>query len=223
MWMDLARYADTMGYASDIPRTIWPWRDWLIEALNENRTYDRLGTEMLAGDLIPNATVDSKLATAFHRNTLNNTEGGTNNEEFRTIAVKDRLSTTLNTWMGLTIRCAECHNHKYDPISQVEYYHLLDFFNQTADVDTNDDRPLLDTFPAGREVIWAEQDEQIRQTEQQIAELGKPAENDRAGRDKFVKLQKILEVLKKSRQAPVRVPVLQELSPGQRRVTQRTR
>ena len=149
MWLDLARYADTVGYASDEDRTIWPWRDWLIEALNENKPFDEFTKEMLAGDLLPNPSEQQKLATAFHRNTLNNNEGGTNNEEFRTVAVKDRLSTTLNTWMGLTMRCAECHTHKYDPISQKEYYQFLDFFNQTADADRPNESPVLGTRPAG--------------------------------------------------------------------------
>ncbi len=143
VWLDLARYADTCGYSGDEKRDIWPWRDWLIRSLQENMSYQELSTEMLAGDLIPNASQDQQLATAFHRNTLSNNEGGTNDEEFRTIAVKDRLSTTLNAWMGLTVRCAECHTHKYDPISHVEYYQLLDFFNQTVDADNRDDRPKL--------------------------------------------------------------------------------
>ena len=149
MWLDLARYADTVGYASDEDRTIWPWRDWLIEALNENKSFDEFTKEMLAGDLLPHPTEEQKLATAFHRNTLNNNEGGTNNEEFRTVAVKDRVSTTMNTWMGLTMRCAECHTHKYDPISQKEYYQFLDFFNQTADADRPNESPVLALRPLG--------------------------------------------------------------------------
>ncbi len=144
VWLDLARYADTCGYSGDEKRDIWPWRDWLIRSLQENKSYRTLSTEMLAGDLLPNASKDQQLATAFHRNTLSNNEGGTNDEEFRTIAVKDRLSTTLNAWMGLTVRCAECHTHKYDPISHVEYYQLLDFFNHTVDADNRDDRPKLE-------------------------------------------------------------------------------
>lgn len=144
VWLDIARYADTCGYSGDEKRDIWPWRDWLIRSLQENKSYKDLSIEMLAGDLLPNATKDQQLATAFHRNTLANNEGGTNDEEFRTIAVKDRLSTTLNAWMGLTVRCAECHSHKYDPISHVEYYQLLDFFNHTVDADNRDDRPKLE-------------------------------------------------------------------------------
>lgn len=174
MWLDLARYADTIGYASDTNRIIWPWRDWVIKAFNSNMSYDQFTIEQIAGDLLPDATVDQKLATAFHRNTLNNSEGGTSDEEFRTIAVKDRISTTVNVWMGLTLRCAECHTHKYDPISQTEYYQFLAFFNQTMDEDKNDERPRLDVFPDGREEEFAKLDAQIARLKQQLAKA-KPA------------------------------------------------
>ncbi|YCM46082.1 PSD1 and planctomycete cytochrome C domain-containing protein [Verrucomicrobiaceae bacterium 227] len=152
MWLDIARYADTVGYSGDEHRDIWPWRDWVIDAFNNNIPYDQFTTEQIAGDLLPNATDQQILATAFHRNTLNNNEGGTNDEEFRTIAVKDRISTTLNTWMGLTLRCAECHTHKYDPISHKEYYQFYAFFNQTADADRSNDTPLhpISTLSPGK-------------------------------------------------------------------------
>lgn len=175
MWLDLARYADSFGYASDETRTIWPWRDWVIRSFNENMPYDQFTIEQLAGDLLPDATVDQRLATALHRNTLNNTEGGTNDEEFRTIAVKDRMSTTANVWMGLTLRCAECHSHKYDPISQKEYYQFLDFFNQTVDSDKNDDRPRLDVYPEGREVEFAKLDSEIEQARKAAGALAEPS------------------------------------------------
>jgi hypothetical protein len=149
MWLDLARYADTVGYASDEARTIWRWRDWVVEAFNANMPYDKFTRLQVAGDLVPGSGDEGLLATAFHRNTPNNTEGGTDNEEFRMVAVKDRVNTTLNVWMGLTMRCAECHSHKYDPITQREYYQFLDFFNQTADADTNDDAPVHGFRPVG--------------------------------------------------------------------------
>ena len=164
MWLDLARYADSMGYASDNVRTIWAYRDWVIDALNANMPYDRFTLEQLAGDLLPDPTPGQLIATAFHRNTMNNTEGGTDNEEFRVAAVKDRVGTTMNVWMGLTMRCAECHSHKYDPISQEEYYRFYDFFNQTADVDTNDDAP---TIP----VPGTEESERSAAIEKEIAVL----------------------------------------------------
>lgn len=135
MWLDLARYADTKGYEKDRPRTIWRYRDWVIDALNRDLPYDQFTIEQLAGDLLPNPTNDQILATAFHRNTMENEEGGTDDEEFRVAAVKDRVDTTLQIWMGLTAGCAKCHSHKYDPISQEDYYEFYAFFNQTEDAD----------------------------------------------------------------------------------------
>jgi mono/diheme cytochrome c family protein len=143
MWLDLARHADSKGYGSDPLRTIWPYRDWVVRAFDEGLPFDRFVVEQLAGDLVPDATDDTRLATAFHRNTLNNTEGGTDDEEFRIAAVKDRVDTTMAVFTGLSAGCARCHDHKFDPLSQREYYALFDVFNQTADADTDDDGPLL--------------------------------------------------------------------------------
>lgn len=144
VWLDLARYADSMGYEKDILRTIWPYRDWVIQALNDNLPFDRFTVLQLAGDLLPDPSRDDLVATGFHRNTMTNTEGGTDDEEFRDAAVKDRVATTGQVWMGLTWGCAQCHSHKYDPISHGEYYSLYAFFNQTADTDKNDDSPTLE-------------------------------------------------------------------------------
>jgi hypothetical protein len=141
VWMDLARYADTQGYEKDAPRTVWTWRDWVIKALNDDMPYDQFTIEQLAGDLLPNATSQQILATVFHRNTMTNTEGGTSDEEFRVAAVKDRVDTTGVIWLGLSVGCAKCHSHKYDPISQTEYYQLFAFFNQTLDADRYNDAP----------------------------------------------------------------------------------
>ena len=143
VWLDLARYADSMGYEKDNLRTIWPYRDWVVRALNDNMPFDEFTVQQLAGDLLPEPTDDQFIATGFHRNTMNNTEGGTDDEEFRDEAVKDRIATTGQVWMGLTVGCAQCHSHKYDPISHEEYYSLYAFFNQTEDADTNDDSPKL--------------------------------------------------------------------------------
>ena len=144
VWLDLARYADSMGYEKDTLRTIWPYRDWVVNALNDNMAFDRFTLLQLAGDLLPNPSTDDLVATGFHRNTMTNTEGGTDDEEFRDAAVKDRVATTGQAWMGLTWGCAQCHSHKYDPISHSEYYSLYAFFNQTADADRNDDSPTLE-------------------------------------------------------------------------------
>jgi hypothetical protein len=143
MWMDLARYADTKGYERDDRRSIWRYRDWLIHAFNENKPYNEFLTEQIAGDLLPNPTDAQYIATAFHRNTLTNDEGGTDNEEFRTAAVIDRVNTTWETLMGTTFGCVQCHSHPYDPFRHDEYYQFMAFFNNTRDEDTYDDYPLL--------------------------------------------------------------------------------
>jgi hypothetical protein len=171
MWLDLARYADSMGYASDDLRTIWAYRDWVIKAYNDNMPYDEFTLQQIAGDLLPNPTPGQLIATAFHRNTMNNTEGGTDNEEYRVAAVKDRVSTTMNVWMGLTMRCAECHTHKYDPITHKEYYQFYDFFNQTADADTNDDAPFIPVPGSPELKKRAEFDQRILEIEKQITQV----------------------------------------------------
>jgi hypothetical protein len=151
VWLDLGRYADSQGYANDPDRTIWRWRDWVIEALNDNLPYDRFTIEQLAGDLLPGSAPEQLIATGFHRNTLTNTEGGTNPEEFRSAAVVDRVNTTMQVWMGVTIACAQCHNHKYDPFSQKEYYQLYSIFNNCQDANGGDDAPVLTTARVGQE------------------------------------------------------------------------
>lgn len=143
MWMDIARYADTKGYERDDWRSIWRYRDWLIDAFNANKPYDRFLTEQIAGDLLPNPTDAQYIATAFHRNTMTNDEGGTDNEEFRTSAVIDRVNTTWEGIMGTTFACVQCHSHPYDPFRHEEYYKFMAFFNNTRDEDTYDDYPLL--------------------------------------------------------------------------------
>ncbi len=142
-WLDIARYADTQGYEKDGHRTIWAWRDWVIEALNANMSFDRFTREQLAGDLLPDAGERTRVATAFHRNTLNNTEGGTDNEEFRMASVMDRVATTWNTWMGLSMQCAQCHSHPYDDLAHADYYRFMDFLNQQVDADTDDEAPNM--------------------------------------------------------------------------------
>lgn len=143
-WLDLARYADSQGYEKDALRPgIWRWRDWVLEAFASDMPFDQFTIEQLAGDLLPGATLSQRLATAFHRHTMTNTEGGTDNEEFRVAAVHDRVDTTLSVWMGTTMACAQCHDHKHDPFSQREYFGLYAFFDQTEDNDQDDDRPVL--------------------------------------------------------------------------------
>jgi len=128
-WLDLARYADSNGYSIDAPRSIWLYRDWVVDALNHDMPFDQFATEQLAGDLLPNATISQHVATGFHRNTPINQEGGIDREQFRIDSVIDRTNTTATVFLGLTMGCCQCHDHKYDPVSQEEYYRLFAFFN----------------------------------------------------------------------------------------------
>jgi hypothetical protein len=146
LWLDLARYADTKGYERDDSRAIWRYRDWLIHAFNQDEPYDHFLVEQLAGDLLPNPTDAQMIATAFHRNTMTNDEGGTDNEEFRTAAVIDRVNTTWQALMGTTFACVQCHTHPYDPFTHDEYYQFMAFFNDSRDEDTYADYPLLRKF-----------------------------------------------------------------------------
>ncbi|MDA1260444.1 MAG: PSD1 and planctomycete cytochrome C domain-containing protein [Planctomycetota bacterium] len=132
-WLDLARYADSHGYEKDGDREMGRWREWVIEAFNGDLPYDEFSILQLAGDLLPNATPEQILATGFHRNTMLNDEGGTDDEEFRVAALHDRVGTTATVWMGSTLACAQCHDHKYDPFSQKDYYRLFALLNDTAD------------------------------------------------------------------------------------------
>src|SRR5579871_6031797 len=132
-WLDLARYADTHGYHIDSQRDMWKWRDWVIDAFNRNMPFNRFGIEQLAGDLLPGATVEQRLATGFNRNHMVDYEGGAIPEEYQVEYVADRVDTTANVFMGLTLGCARCHDHKYDPISQKDYYRFFGFFNTVAE------------------------------------------------------------------------------------------
>lgn len=170
-WLDQARYADSHGYTIDADRIMWPFRDWVIRAHNIDMPFDQFTIEQLAGDLLPNSTLEQRIATGFHRNTLINQEGGTDPEQFRIEAVMDRLATTGAVWLGLTVGCAQCHSHKYDPISQHEYYQLFAFFNHCADV--NNVGPTVDVhegelfLPAESAALRAE----LTTASQRVAEL----------------------------------------------------
>jgi mono/diheme cytochrome c family protein len=146
VWLDLARYADTKGYEADGQRNIWKYRDWLIRSFNADKPYNVFLTEQIAGDLLPDPTDDQLIATAFHRNTMTNDEGGTDNEEFRTAAVLDRVNTTWQGLMGTTFACVQCHSHPYDPFKHDEYYQFMAFFNDARDEDTYADYPVLRAF-----------------------------------------------------------------------------
>ncbi len=139
-WLDQARYSDSNGYSIDAPRSIWKYRDWVVDALNRDMPFDQFTIEQLAGDLLPDATESQRVATGFHRNTQLNQEGGIDPEQFRIDSVFDRVATTGTVWLGLTIGCAQCHDHKFDPIEQKEYYEFFAFFN-------NQDEPSLTLYP----------------------------------------------------------------------------
>ncbi|MHB8736641.1 MAG: DUF1549 domain-containing protein [Terriglobales bacterium] len=132
-WLDAARYADTNGYFSDYERPMWRWRDWVIDAFNQNKPFDQFTVEQLVGDLLPGAAQNHLIATGFNRNHMVTNESGTIDEEYRVEYVADRIDTNATVWMGLTIGCARCHDHKYDPISQKEYYQLFAFFNNVPE------------------------------------------------------------------------------------------
>ncbi len=233
-WLDLARYADSAGYADDPPRTIWKFRDYVIRAFNENKPFDRFTIEQLAGDLLleeegyvprgqplnldaafrlPPPAVDMLVATAFHRNTMTNNEGGTSDEEFRNVAVVDRVNTTFTLWMATSFACAQCHNHKYDPILQREYYQVFAFFNNTADADRPDESP---TLPFWTEEKWQKKQQlqaEIAQLEAQLKD--KKPDELKEQRDRLAALKKQLATIRPE----TTVPVMVELRGSQRRTT----
>ncbi|MGH2623204.1 MAG: DUF1549 domain-containing protein, partial [Sphingobacterium sp.] len=193
VWLDIARYADTKGYERDGDRNVWRYRDWLIRAFNQDKPYDEFITEQLAGDLLPNPTDDQYIATVFHRNTMTNDEGGTDNEEFRTAAVLDRVNTTFEGLMSTTFSCIQCHSHPYDPFKHEEYYEVAAFFNDSRDEDTYDEYPLLrhyeqtDLAKLDSIVSWVENNGSTQQADKvnTFLKTWQPAINSIAA-DKFV-------------------------------------
>ena len=181
VWLDLARYADSAGYADDPPRTIWGYRDYVVQSLNDNMPFDRFTVEQLAGDLLPNPSDGQLTATAFHRNTMTNNEGGTNDEQFRNEAIVDRVNTTMQVWMGTTMACAQCHSHKYDPISQKEYFEFFAFFNNTEDSDKRDERPILSLYTEAqkrRAAQWREEGAKLKWQMERPNDLVKAEQRD---------------------------------------------
>jgi hypothetical protein len=155
-WLDVARYADSDGYTIDAPRQMWKYRDWVIHALNRDMPFDQFAVEQIAGDMLPNPSVDQLIATGFHRNTASNYEGGIDFEQYRVEAIVDRVSTTGAAFLGLTLGCARCHDHKFDPVSQTEFYQLFAYFNNVDEVASEAERydfnrPIL-TVPAPEEM-----------------------------------------------------------------------
>ncbi len=182
MWLDLARYADSKGYEKDIPRTIWRFRDWVIDAFNQDMPFDQFTIEQLAGDLLPDPTEAQLIATAFHRNTMTNTEGGTDDEEFRVAAVIDRVNTTWEVWQGTSFACTQCHGHPYDPFRHEDYYASFAFFNNTADWDQDNERPTLPLFPEGNEAEGLALLDEIEAIEKRMIEIASTPEMEEARR-----------------------------------------
>ena len=160
-WLDLARYADTNGFEKDRPRQIWPYRDWVVKALNEDLPYDQFSIKQLAGDLLPGATTDDLIATGFHRNTMLNEEGGADPNEYRFYAMVDRVGVTGATWMGLTLNCAQCHTHKYDPVLHTDYYSVMALLN-------NADEPTYNIPPADLEAKLADHARRVQAAEESL-------------------------------------------------------
>ena len=186
MWMDLARYADSKGYEKDGHRVIWQYRDWLIRAFNDDKPFDEFTIEQLAGDLLPDPTDDQLIATAFHRNTMNNDEGGTDDEEFRVAAVIDRVNTTWDVWQATTMACVQCHSHPYDPIRHEEYYKFFAFLNNTADVDVPSESPNLKTFTEADQA-------KLEDIKNWVIKHTASNDDKLAKAEKFVRLAKITE------------------------------
>ncbi|MBV9124400.1 MAG: PSD1 domain-containing protein [Planctomycetes bacterium] len=225
MWLDLARYADSAGYGSDPLRTIWRYRDWVIDAYNHNLPYDQFTIDQMAGDLLPQPTLEQRMATAFHRNTMTNTEGGTDREEFRVAAIKDRVDTTMEVWMGLTMGCAKCHNHKYDPITQKEYYQFFAFFNQSADADRADEEPTIPAPTLAQAERNRQIDAQVAGLKRELAVLTPATVAVLVAQRSLLPPPEVLKTigdiarLEKSRPAIPTLPVMVELPPERRRQT----
>lgn len=173
-WLDVARYADSSGYQRDSARIAWKWRDWVIQALNKNMPFDQFTIEQLAGDLLDNATLEQKIATGFNRNHPVNTEAGEELDEYRSAYVIDRVHTTATTWLGLTVACAQCHDHKYDPISQQEFYSFYGFFNSIKEKDSGRGRNPKPAIAAP----GPDDQPKLQDLEQRIAMLKQRLEQD---------------------------------------------
>lgn len=172
VWMDLARYADSEGLGIDSRRNVWKYRDWLIEAFNSDLPYDQFTIDQLAGDLLPQASIDQRIATTFHRLSQANNEGGTDDEEFRVAAVLDRVNTTWEVWQGTTMACVQCHSHPYDPIEHRDYYRFAAFFNQSVDADVPESHPLLRVpLDPSRHAEAGELEDKITSLEEDIHQL----------------------------------------------------
>jgi hypothetical protein len=212
MWLDLARYADSAGYADDPPRIIWLYRDYVIKSFNKNKPFDRFTIEQIAGDMLPEADEEEVSGSAFHRNTMTNNEGGTDDEEFRNAAIVDRVNTTMAVWMGTSMGCAQCHSHKYDPISQQEYFRMFAIFNNSEDADRTDEAPVLRVYSE------AQQKERDR-LQAEIARLEVAIANPPSSTTSNAIQEALTQARKHLDEQGVTLPVMRELPEAKRRQT----
>ena len=193
-WLDAARYADTNGYQSDGIRSMWRWRDWVIDAFNKNMPFDQFTIEQIAGDLLPNATRDQVIATAFNRNHRTSAEGGIVEEEFRVEYVADRVETTSTVWLGLTVGCARCHDHKYDPIKQREFYQLFAYFNNVPErglvYNFGNEQPFIKAPTPEQEAKLAKLDERVERTRGELAAYDSQIARNQQGWEKWLRKSK---------------------------------
>jgi mono/diheme cytochrome c family protein len=204
-WLDVARYADSNGYSIDAPRSLWPWRDWVVDAFNRDQPFDTFLTEQLAGDLLPEATAAQRVATGFHRNTQINQEGGIDPEQFRIESVIDRVNTTGTAFLGLTLGCAQCHDHKFDPIRQTEYFQLFAIFN-------NQEEPSLALPDETHAQALARHAAEIARLENRLKPAGPTGESVPVPASSRKVLENELVRLRKSKPAPATSLVLAERS-----------
>jgi hypothetical protein len=215
-WLEAARYSDTNGYQTDGTRAMWPWRDWVIDALNKNMPFDQFTVEQIAGDMLPNATIPQKIASGFHRNHMLNGEGGRIAEESRVDYVVDRVDTTAAVWLGLTAGCARCHDHKYDPISQKEYYRLYAYYNNVAEVGGVDRRnstaaPVLELPTEEQKARIAEGNKCIADLERKWSEVS----------ERLLALSPDWEIELTNQQLPEKIAKLLQIDPAKRKPGQR--
>ncbi|MBT6154382.1 MAG: DUF1553 domain-containing protein [Planctomycetaceae bacterium] len=196
-WLDLARYADTSGYQNDGERFMWRWRDWVIEAFNNNMPFDQFTVEQMAGDLLPNPTLEQRIATAFHRNHRGNAEGGVIPEEFAVEYVVDRVETTATVWLGLTLSCTRCHDHKYDPFSQKEFYQLFAYFNNLPEngraIKDGNSPPYIQAPTRDQRKQLTKLKSQLATAEQTFRKLGPEIDRAQAAWEKSLNTEKQID------------------------------
>jgi len=215
-WLDIARYADSDGYTIDAPRDIWMYRDWVIHSTNGDKPFNQFVIEQIAGDLMPNPSIQQLVATGFHRNTTSNFEGGIDFEQYRVEAVADRVATTGAAFLGLTLGCARCHDHKYDPISQREYYQLFAYFNNIDEVDKEAERklfnkPFLEIGSEQEKAEFAVWQEKVIKAEEQMRKRLETFSGDQSKDDILVAIEKELSTLRKNKPKLPRTMIMREL------------